>query len=1005
MSVKSFFVKNWIHFVVLAIFFIAMFAYFAPQFDGYGLKQHDVEQFKGMSNETKHFREQTGEEPLWTNSMFGGMPTTQISVIYKGNIFKRIISGFVSWFPSPAGTFLLHLIGFYILTLCLRIKPLIGALGAFAFALSTYEILILQAGHNSKAIAVALMAPVLGAFIMAYRRNWKWGVILSALFMTLELSVNHLQVTYYLGILLFFIGLYELIDAIRAKKLKQFGITSLGIIGGFLLAFLINYGNISLTNDYAKHTIRGANDLTINPDGSSMDNTGGLDKDYITTWSYGIGESATLLSPYVKGSNSNILANMPFRDMLDASDRTLTEQKQILEAAYMTRDQRGGVSARPYLLYWGDQPMTGGPFYLGAGVLFLGFLGLFFLKDRIKWVLFGVALLAVMLSWGKNFMGFTDFFIDYIPGYNKFRTVTIVLVLVELCIPVLGVMFLQKLYETRGELKEEKKRFLIFSACFMLFILTIKFVGLGDNFMSKEETTSMQNLEELVEQQLYSTDPKELASYGIDVANREQMQSVIDAQVESFEAANIGMRSFREDVFSSSMNRSLVVAFFTIGFVALFFFTSLNSYVIVGGLILVVLADLVPVDRIYLGSETDNRGDFLHWRPAPEVAYPLSSLAEDIQVMDAEIKENPKLEAIIKKGEKKGELKAEELGYVGKDKRRVIDSYKFAALNQNTNYRVFDIAGSWQSSRASYFHKSLGGYHGAKLRNIQNLFDFHISRSNNNIFDMLNVKYILQGGQAQRNPSAMGNAWLVKTVKQLDTPNDEIQSLGSKFHLKNLGKGQLFVNGDRLMDADVFGGEELLYITNEDTLDVPLSNGLTAGLKAIFVKDIRGTTNLIPEATLNLDTANSFIAMVEIELTDDFNPEKEAVMLHSEAKKLSTSSFSGEGTISLTAYAPNRLEYVAKDLNGKQLVVFSEIYYKDGWKAFVDGKEQEILKVNYLLRGLELKGGDHKILFTFDLPKYRTANTLAMVGSLVLIFLLFGMAFIDYRDTKKEKAA
>ena len=821
-----------------------------------------------------------------------------------------------------------------------------------------------------------------------------------------ELSANHLQVTYYLGILLFFIGLYELIDAIREKQLKQFGITSLGIIGGFALALFINYGNITLTNDYAKHTIRGANDLTIRSDGLPENNTGGLDKAYITNWSYGIGESFTLLSPFVKGSNSNILANMPFREMLETSDRTLTEQKQILEAAYMIRDQRG-VNARSYLLYWGDQPMSGGPFYLGVVVLFLAVLGLIFLKDRIKWVLFGVTLLALMLSWGKNFMVFTDFFVDYVPGYNKFRTVTIILVLVELCIPVIGVLFLQKLYENRSSFKAQKKQFLIGAGCFMLFLFAVKFIGLGDNYMNKEEAANIQNLEELVTEQLYSTDPKELANYGIDATNQQQMEGVINSQVENFESGNLGIRSFREDLFSSSMNRSLVVAFFSILFMALFFYTNINAYVIVGGLFVLLLADLLPVNRIYLGTETDDRGNFLHWRPAPEVAYPLSSMAEDQQVMDAETKEDPKLEAIIKKGEKKGEAKAEDLEYVGKDKRRVIDSYKFAALNRNTNYRVFDVAGSWQSSRASYFHKSLGGYHGAKLRNIQNLFDFHISRSNNKIFDMLNVKYFLQGGIAQRNPGALGNAWLVKNVKQFESPNDEIRALGSKFHLRNVGKGQLVVNGDIVTESDVFGAESMLYITNKDTLDVPLSNGLSLGMKAVFVKDINGQSNLIPEQTLQLDTANSFNSMVEIEVTDGFNPITEAVMLRSEAKKLTAKIYSGEGTISMTSYAPNNLEYTATiedtaTVKGKQLVVFSEIYYKDGWIATVDGKEQEILKVNYLLRGLELSEGTHKIVFHFDLPNLKTSNTYAVSGTCLLALIIcFGLW--KFRKDEEDK--
>ena len=323
MALSNFFKNNWIHFAVLILFSIVTFAYFAPEFDRFSLKQHDVEQFKGMANETEMYREKYGEEPLWTNSMFGGMPTTQISTLYEGNIFQKAIIGFLRTFGVPSGTFLLHLIGFYILALCLRIKPIVAAVGAFAFAFATYEIVIIQAGHNSKAVTVALMAPVLGAFIMAYRTNWKWGALLSGLFMSFELASNHLQVTYYLGILLFFLGLYELIKALKEKQLKSFVIATVGIVGAYVLALFINYGNISLTQDYAKHTIRGGNDVTISPEGLEVtNNTSGLDKEYITSWSYGVGESFTLISPYVKGSASAGIVGSQFEEMIENSDRS-----------------------------------------------------------------------------------------------------------------------------------------------------------------------------------------------------------------------------------------------------------------------------------------------------------------------------------------------------------------------------------------------------------------------------------------------------------------------------------------------------------------------------------------------------------------------------------------------------------------------------------------------------------------------------------------------------------
>ncbi|MFO0495280.1 MAG: hypothetical protein ACK50Y_07090, partial [Flavobacteriia bacterium] len=375
---KSFFERNWQHFAVIGGFIVIMFAYFSPEYDGYHLKQHDIEQYIGMSQEIKTFREKTGDEPLWTNSMFGGMPTVQISTLYDGNVFQTGMIWFLKNVGVPSGILLLHLIGFYILALCLRVRPLIGFIGAVAFAFASYEIVILQAGHNSKAITVALMAPVLGAFIMAYRQNWKWGALLSALFMSFEIASNHLQVTYYFAFILAGLGVFELVKALRNKAIKQFLITSGAVLAAYLLAVFINYGNVSLTNDYAKQTIRGGNDITIRPDGEvATENTEGLDKDYITNWSYGRDESFTLVSPYVKGSASIGIADSPFKELIENSDRSSKDINGILNA--------------PYPVYWGEQPMTSGPVYLGVVMIFLLVLGMVYIKDGSKWVFLGVS--------------------------------------------------------------------------------------------------------------------------------------------------------------------------------------------------------------------------------------------------------------------------------------------------------------------------------------------------------------------------------------------------------------------------------------------------------------------------------------------------------------------------------------------------------------------------------------------------------------------------------------
>jgi len=982
---KNFFQKNWVHLVVLLLFFIITFIYFQPQFSGYGLKQHDIEQYKGMSHETQIFRDKTGEEPLWTNSMFGGMPTTQISVIYPGNIFQKITIGFIRFLGGPGAIVLLHLIGFYILGLCLRIHPLIAVFGAIAVSFSSYEIIILQAGHNSKAIAVAFMAPVVGAFLMAYRKNWKWGVILSAIFMSFQLAANHLQVTYYIAILLLAMGGIELFQAYKKKKIKPFIITSGALIGAYLLSFLINYGNIALTNDYAKHTIRGKNEVTINPDGTeASQQSAGLDKDYITRWSYGKGESFTLLSPYVKGSSTVQLGNSPFVDVVDKTD--------------LSRDEIKAAMDMP--LYWGDQPMTSGPVFIGVIVIFLSILGLVYLKDRSKWVLLGVSILCLMLSWGKNFMGLTDFFIDYVPGYNKFRTVTIILVIVEFCLPLLAVLFLHKLLLERETIKLNKKPFLIASGVFFVFLLGVKVIGLGDNYSSPSDKMQLDRYRSGMENQIYGMDPKVLLDqYKLDVNNKNQVAQFVDMQMQNVEQGFDAIKVVREEVFNSSMMRSILFFIFTFGLVALLFYTATSTTYIIAGLSVLLLIELIPVASNYLNNDSLDNGKYVYWEEKSKIEYPVSAETTDEQIMLSEISKDAKLADIIDKAEKDAMKKASQLDYVGEDKRRLINSYKFSALNENTNYRVFDFNGAFNSAKASYFHKSLGGYHGAKLRNIQNLFDFHLSQSNNFVYDMMNVKYFIQQGKVRNNPTALGNAWMVKSVKGYDSPNEEILSLGKTFKLKNQGKGLLLVNGESNKDAIVYGSETMQYLVNRtDTLTLLLPNGLSKGMRALFVMDANGQTNLIPVSTMEMDSLNSFETLVAIEMVDDFYPKNDAVMLNSEKQKLSKSVYSGRGEVKMTSYAPNKISYESSS-DEKQLIVFSEIYYPEGWKAFVDGEEQEILKVNYLLRGLEVDKGEHKIVFKFDLPKYHTSNTLSIVGT-ILILLLIGGGF--YTDKKNK---
>lgn len=993
MNLSAFFKKNGIHFIAIFLFFIVAYVYFAPQFNGYGLKQHDIEQYKGMSNEVKHFRESTGEEPLWTNAMFGGMPATQISVIYSGNLLKNVVVGIGKVISVPAGPFLWHLISFYILALCLRIRPVIGIVGAFAFAFASYEIIILQAGHNTKAMAIAFLPAVLGAFILAFRRNWKLGGILSAVFMAMHLGSNHFQITYYALFLLLIFGLYFLIETIISKEYKKFFVSSAAIIGGYLIALMINYGNIFMTNSYANETIRGQNDVSMAPNGEKTSNAdqAGLDKDYITNWSYGIDESFTLVTPYAKGSHNNFLiADTRFADIAEDSDMSSQEIEAVL-----------GNRA-----YFGEQPGTSGPVYIGVIVVFLALLGLVFLKDRIKWVLLGISIFALLLSWGKNFMGLTDFFIENVPLYNKFRTVTMILVLVELCIPIIGILLLQKLYNEREQLKTEKNKFLIVSGVFFVFLVGLKFVGINDQFYSQAEGDYYQKDKIAVQVRnsvLQAPADVLQQNYGVDKSNPQQVEGFVQSRVDGVMGDFDNIKIVRSQIYDKSTTHSLIVGIFGIGIMALFFYTSIPTIVVVIGIGVVSLADLIIVDKNYLNNDEQvtTSDEYQYWMEQPEKDYPVVSNRADAAILASELTENPSLKALVDAGEKRGKEKYEELGYDSKYRDRVIDSYKFSALNLNTNFRVLEYDGLWSSTRASYFHKSLGGYHAAKLQRIQNMFEFHISRRDQNILDMLNVKYSIQGGEMKKRESAMGNGWFVKDVKSYESADQEIRGLGKLFNIINAGQGKLLVNRKELNAADVQGYRPIQYVmTPGDTLDIRLPANPDKNVPLCLVLDSLGQAQLYPLALVDTDSSNQFQKIVEIQLKDEFVPRDEAVMLSSEAGKLSKKKFSGEGVIEMTKYAPNKISYTTSS-NDKQLAVFSEVYYQDGWKAYVDGKEQEILKVNYMLRGLELPAGNHKVEFVYTSEKYERATVFSWIGSILLILLAGAYIYFNNR-TKPE---
>lgn len=971
--------NNWIHFLAIGLFFLGTFLYFQPQFSGHGLKQHDIEQFKGMSNEIFHHRETAGEEPLWSNSMFGGMPTYQISTYFEGNLFVQVMNTFYLFMQSPAGIFFGYLLGFYIMLLCMKIDARVAIFGAFAFAFSSYFIIILQAGHDTKAMAISFAPPVIGAFYMAYRHNLKWGILLSALFMGLELLANHPQVTFYLGIVLAMLGISELIIQAREKKLPRFLKVSVFLIIAYVFAAGVNYGKLSLTLDYAKHTIRGGNDITIQVDGTSNEDlsTSGLDKDYITQWSYGIGESMTLVSPNVKGAASAALGNSQFSELLRSpdlrKDANLVAQNNV---------------------YWGDQPFTSGPVYLGIIVFLLAVLGMVYLKGPKKWALFAATLLALMLSWGKNFMGLTDFFLDYVPFYNKFRAVTIILAMVELMVPLLAVLFLNELFKKREEIKANIKPFYITSGALVAIFGLLTFTGLGDGYLSQQENEYLYSYADQVKRQLANEDPQMLLENGIDINNPEHVQQVVAQQTKRVDEQFGALIKVRKSIYQSSMLRSIFFLLMGIGILFAFLKTTIKKEYALIALGLLTIIDLVQVDLNYLNSKKSNGRTYDYWVEQAKKDFPVPPTKADKEVLDQELAENPELKSVIDAVKVKGS------GDRGKVNQDELWLKRLQTLGANTNYRVYEPALGFNSSRASYFHKALNGYHGAKLRRIQNVKDFHIDYNNMAVLNMLNVKYFLQNDQAMKNPGALGNAWLIKEVNVQDSPNEELLSLGDLFNIENKSGEKLFVNNKEISEG-VISGKENIVLFGTDSLYLDLRNVVRNGVAATFVEDAYGATNWIPNSELAKDSLDSFKPLVSVTIAHRFDPSNEVIVGADVSPNLSSLTYTGVGNIEMTSYAPNELKYNF-NVDGAQFAVFSEVYYPDGWNAYIDGQQVAIQRVNYLLRGIELPDGSHELVMKFEVPKYKTSNQVALAGSALLLLLIAGMFVKDFLLKEKE---
>ena len=466
------------HVVVVLLFIVASLAYFYPVLQGKAIYQSDIAQYKGMAKERDDYKKTTGIESYWTNSAFGGMPTYQLGANYPHDYVKKL-DRLIRFLPRPADYLFLYLIGFYILMLCLKVDWRLAILGSLAFGFSTYMIIILGVGHNAKAHALGYIPMVIGGIVLTFRKKYVLGFLLTTLAMALEISANHYQMTYYFMLLILILGVVYLIYAIREKELKRFFISVGLLVLAVILAIATNATGLMATKEYADWSTRGKSELTINPDGSTKEAQNGLDKEYITRYSYGIAESLNLFAARLFGGSGS-------EDLGKDSKAYEFLTKQGLPPSRALEFTSG------LPLYWGKQPYVGAPAYIGAVVIFLFVLGLFLVKSKHRWWLVFGALLSLLLSWGKNFPALTNFMIDYFPLYNKFRAVSSAQVVLELCIPVLGILGLRQLFKSSID-KKEKLNALKWSSgillTFVAFLFVIKgsfdFEGLNDAYYAQ----------------------------------------------------------------------------------------------------------------------------------------------------------------------------------------------------------------------------------------------------------------------------------------------------------------------------------------------------------------------------------------------------------------------------------------------------------------------------------------------------------------------------------------
>ena len=820
--------KQWLPDVLVVILFVAIsFAYFFPaDIEGRILYRHDSSATRGAGHEADDYYQRTGKVTRWTNALFGGMPTYQTAPSYDStNLLSKVLNAYHLWLPENVWYVFVYLLGFYILMRAFDFRWYLAMLGSVIWAFSSYFFIIIAAGHIWKVMALAYLPPLIAGVVLSYKGKYLWGFLLSAVFTAFEIKANHVQMTYYYLFVIVAMVIAYMIEGMRSRQychiLKATGVC----LAGALIGVALNISNLYHTWSYSKESMRGASELV--KENKENQTNSGLDRDYITQWSYGIDETWTLLIPNVKGG-----ASVP-----------LSESKTAMKHAdtyYMGIYQQLGQ-------YWGNQPMTAGPVYVGAFVMLLFVLGLFIVKGPMKWALLAVTILSVLLSWGRNFMPFTDFFLDYIPMYAKFRTVASILVIAEFTIPLLAMLALKRIID-EPELLRKKVKWLCLS-----FVLTAGFCL------------------------LFALMPKVFFS---EFLSYSELQALRQIPADQLTPLVQNLTEMRVAVFTEDCWRSFWVIVAGTVFMVLYLYKKLSALWMTVAMTVICLLDMWQVNKRYLNDE---------------MFVPMSVREEPI-------------------------AKTQAIDHILQDK--------------SLDFRVLNLATStFNENETSYYLKSIGGYHAAKLRRYQELTDAYIQKEIGQamnaisqaagdmtqvngdsiypVLNMLNTKYFilpLQNGQSVplENPYTYGNAWLVDKVHYVANANEELD-----------GVGQISLRSEAV--ADQRFKEVLGESTEQDTLSV----------------------------------------------------------------------------VHIKSYEPNQLTYEVETGKGG-VVVFSEIYYP-GWTATVDGVEQELGRVDYVLRALQVKPGKHEVVLSFFPKSIDRTETIAYISYVVLLLVILLMVWMEYR--------